>query len=545
MTARRKKINSQSTTWKKFPSKKKEPKPRQGRQVATWSAQQEVFYNACTKLDSNIALEARAGAGKTSSAVEACYRILEVNPSKQIAFVAYNKSIADELTQRAPEGVYVSTVHSLGFKCVSKYWNSFGRLTIGDTYVRKYAEAFWGPEPETAEDRQIYCQIVSMSKTRLASSAEDIKEVMNTFGFIPTCREDEMISNIEKSLIEMAKHPGTGQGNSAEISFDDMVWLPVINHWKPQPTFDVVFVDESQDLSPARAALIKSAIKRNGNIIIVGDPRQAIYSWAGASTDSFDSLVKEFNAQVLPLTATRRCAKAIVKEANVYVPDLEALPSASEGEIIDDIEFNNIPDLLEPGNAVISRTNAPLVKLFFRLVKKHSNTGRKVCLLGRDFGTRLSARIKSWKKTFEKKGNKFTVVDLLESNDAWVEKEKERIERRGGSPEIIIDQSEAIEALCIDLNNPISTTAAVDEVLLRCEAFADQPNDINAIVLTSTHKAKGLEWNKVYMLEDTYMPGWSKNKTEEENLVYVATTRAKNILVYVYGAKKSKKDAED
>ena len=68
--------------------------------------------------------------------------------------------------------------------------------------------------------------------------------------------------------------------------------------------------------------------------------------------------------------------------------------------------------------------------------------------------------------------------------------------------------------------------------------FTDEPNT-SRLTLSTVHKAKGLEFETVFILDfDKYMPSkWAAQdwqKVQERNLIYVAVTRAKNKLVYIY-----------
>src|SRR5690606_15545707 len=69
------------------------------------------------------------------------------------------------------------------------------------------------------------------------------------------------------------------------LTYDDQCWLPIVNDWGVEQ-YDAVFVDEAQDLSPARRELVRRALKDNGRLFVVGDRYQAIYGFAGADIDS-------------------------------------------------------------------------------------------------------------------------------------------------------------------------------------------------------------------------------------------------------------------
>lgn len=71
--------------------------------------------------------------------------------------------------------------------------------------------------------------------------------------------------------------------------------------------------------------------------------------------------------------------------------------------------------------------------------------------------------------------------------------------------------------------------------------FQDSENSRTpAVILSSVHKAKGLEWNKVLLLTWTFnkkAPGADKPSLEEQNIYYVGLTRSKDTLVMVHDSK--------
>ena len=67
--------------------------------------------------------------------------------------------------------------------------------------------------------------------------------------------------------------------------------------------------------------------------MVVGDDRQAIMGFAGASANALDELIEELQAEVLPLTMTWRCPMAVVCEAQKIVPDIHGADGAIEGSV--------------------------------------------------------------------------------------------------------------------------------------------------------------------------------------------------------------------
>jgi superfamily I DNA/RNA helicase len=215
---------------------------------------------------------------------------------------------------------------------------------------------------------------------------------------------------------------------------------------------------------------------------------------------------------------------------------------------VDNLDVSKIMDEAMAGDAVISRTNAPLVKLFFAFAKN----GKRCVMLGKDYGAMLAHRIKGWKNAARKEGISFDGDELLTRNRAWFAERIEKLgEGKASQKERARDEMETVQALCGDLSVPMDTEKAVDEVLSRCFKMFSKDGAAkgakDAVVLSSTHKFKGDERNRVFLLIETYNPGESKSgregeAKEETNLLYVGITRAQNHLTYVTGVKSASND---
>jgi superfamily I DNA/RNA helicase len=299
-----------------------------------------------------------------------------------------------------------------------------------------------------------------------------------------------------------------------EYDFDDMIWIPVSAGLRVKQ-FDRVIVDEGQDLNACQHRLARMARRAGGRIVLVGDDRQAIYAWRGAEAGGIDGFVRDLGARVLRLPVTYRCGQAIVALAKTAVADYEAAPSNAPGRVDSASEAKMVKDA-QPGDAVLSRVNAPLVGLCLEFLK----AGKRARVVGRDVGRHLLALVSG-----AEKAGATGVPALAKWVGEWEKAEVERVLAHDppGDPDPIHDRAECVAALSEGADSIAAVRARIADL------FTDDPGR-GEVVLSSTHKAKGLEWDTVWMLADTYRSAFGG---EEENLWYVAVTRAISRLVMV------------
>lgn len=491
-----------------------------------WSVKQLAVFDAIAQGESNLMVDAVAGAGKTSTILEG---MKKVPPGLSILFVAFNKSIAKELAKRAPQGVDVSTLHALGFKaCMRGLKLAAPPNTVNGDKARDIARSITGADLDWSkrEWANAVAKTVSLAKSYLARTEEEIDAVIDQHGVCPPERAEErpaFIRAVQAVMIQCAR--AGEEGESKSIDFDDMVWLPVERNLSVKQ-YDRIFVDETQDLNAAQIALVLKALKPGGRICAIGDPRQSIYQFRGASADAFDKVKQALDAKVLPLSVTYRCAKAVVREAQTMVPHLEAAADAEEG-MVESVGEHRMLTEAKAGDFVLSRINAPLLKLCLAFLKD----GRRAAIQGRDVGAKLAGLVK--------RARKEDVEGMLAYVEKWASIEVVRLEKRDRDATGIHDMRECIFALS---EGETETTAVVSKIE---RLFADG-DETTRITLSSTHKAKGMERDRVWLLRDTYLQtrfvkigGKLEPKPmgiEEHNLYYVATTRARRELFLVLGA---------
>ncbi len=283
-----------------------------------------------------------------------------------------------------------------------------------------------------------------------------------------------------------------------------------------------ILVHNCQDLNRTQMELLPRLVNPGGRIVVVGDPRQAIYSFRGADEGAFETLRATLDAKILPLTVTFRCPKAVVREAQVMVPDIEARADAPEGQV------SSVPELplqdLRPGDFVLSRSNAPLVRAALRCLARRM----PVVIQGRDITVKVRELLDS--AAADGAPEAPALVDWL---DGWLVKRKIWLEARDLGTAEVIDLHDAVTTLVRALGSSAKVRQVMEELSTSNEADAK-----DKIVFSSVHRAKGLERERVYMFRDTFLrkthaPAGEAPSEEEENLYYVAVTRSAGTLVMV------------
>lgn len=496
--------------------------------MATWSTYQEAVFADIESGSGHTVVLARAGSGKTTTIMEG----LKLVPrGLSVLMVAFNKSIAKELERRAPAGVEVKTCHGYGLRACSR---KYGRVRIDDGRLHALIRVLVENTPETSDLRAALAKTVSLAKGCLCRTAREVDALMDDFG-IDLGEEgdrDEFIAMVlkllgwcadpfkqaqMKSARQREEHWVLYQSNEVAIDFDDMVWLPVANELRVFQ-FDRVFVDETQDLNAAQIELALKACKRGGRILAVGDDRQAIYRFRGADANAMQNVIDRLGAKVLPLSITYRCPKSVVRVAQLIVPDLEWAPNAEEGSVTE-ASVEEMYKNVREGDFILSRTNAPLIGHCLRLLRD----GRRANIQGRDIGAQLAS--------FIKKSKCRSIEALREYTDAWCEREVARLLKKDPPADTAGVEDKAATVLAL-----AEGCASVDELLANIDRLFSDSDPETKIILSTTHKAKGLERDNVFMLADTYLRkprGAATAGKEEQNLYYVAATRAKKNLVFV------------
>lgn len=492
------------------------------------SKYQQAFYDELTNTTNSIMINAMAGSGKTTSIVEATKLI---PPGEPTIFLAFNKSIAETLKTRVPQWVTASTLHSFGARALMLH---YGALKIDENKVyglalKMYTDICANPNKE---EKNSYCYRVATLVGKMQMTLADVEDVEGLlmlalrFGIEIYDNEIEAAKVILEASVKLSK---------TVIDFNDMIYIPAITNLKMKK-FKYVFVDEVQDLNAAQQTLVKKIIHpKGGRLICVGDPKQSIYGFAGSDLDSYNNMRNLMpNTVELPLSICYRCTQEIVKFVQTIVPGIEFNPAAPVGVPPRDGSYNEI----KAGNWVLCRNTQPLVLLWLKLVREE----RKAYIKGREIGKNLINLIKRTKTGSIENMLKKLNADRVELKIKLI---KKRVYRPDQSDKMI-EFNEKFQVIKI-LSKGMVT---VNELVTKIDSiFMDKGTD--AVVLSTIHKAKGSETDNVFILCKELIPSkYAKSEEDlmqEENLRYVAYTRAKKDLVFIndFDLEEEKKNMAD
>ncbi len=492
--------------------------------------QESIFDFAVSNPTTSFVVGAGAGAGKTSTLKELAKRL---NDGKRgILFLAFNKSIANELQTKVGNFCDCKTLHAQGFVALAKAIQTlYGKKGVMDarkwvSYIQNNYSVLSNYDFESVADNMrselisTFCYNTSaiLDKCRLelikSGDMNAIESVIEHYGLETIADEAEAVN----TLLQIAYNV------TETYDFTDMITIPAINTnvTKYINTYKNVFVDECQDLSKAQQTLMLASVAKGGRFIAVGDRHQAINGFAGADNQSFDRLVELSGGNEFPLSICYRCGKDIVRLANEIVPELEYWENSDNGTI------SNVTDLstIRKGDMIICRKSAPLLGLALKMIAK----GIPAKVKGLDIAKNLINMVTKFKAK--------TIQSLYTKLDNEYEKILKEVEKKGHTnPKCstrarnFMDKYECIKVVA----DECSTIAEIKNKLE--SIFADYTKS-NEITLSTIHKAKGLEADNVFIVLPNKLPLTFKGQKEWEyeqelNLKYVAITRAKKNLVWV------------
>lgn len=482
----------------------------------------EIFL----ETDKNILVQAGPGTGKSTTML---YLTQFLTPFESGVMLAFNKRIVEELTEKLREksirNVQAATLHSFGLAMIrkagmrfkidkNKFYKIFNSLE-GD-FIEEMKSL---PKKEELKIMFAVKFLDNFSRIYLSEDFNLIKDTAENAGIW-----DITTTNLLKKVWEVFLDKRKEYNNMSYkiIDFTDMLYYPILFNLKVEENYTHVFIDESQDLSLLQHKIFELICNNDSfqKFISVGDFRQSINGFAGASPESFELFQKYSNTVTLPLDITYRCPPIITDELSKIYSGVQ--PFKKKGGVlqtVDEKSLINIPSK----SLVLCRNTAPLIHTSFLL----GNLGKKCYILGKDTLNSIKQQLK----------------DYMDMNihKALVEASKELHKVSSNSSTenrikfyFLKDAIDVATSLKKNFNLPYGSTLKnyFNKAMV---LFTPTPE---SIVLSTIHKSKGLEAKNVYLInKKKLMPSkMARGKValvQEKNLFFVAMSRSSENFYYL------------
>ncbi len=488
-----------------------------------------------------------AGSGKTTALVFLAEVLAHLDPSLTCLVLVFGRPNADEMAPKfkkvRPYKTITGTFHSIGFGAYRRWAQGSGirNVQIDKQKVYRIIDHMF----ETGVINEFEKRAYSMFAKRLIGLAKsagvthlvpDENQIWIDFCEVHDVDVEEEGATRERG-IEIAREVLRRNNEMLNVvDFDDMLYMPLIHNCSFFKN-DIVMGDEWQDTNAVQRALVARMLKKGGRLIVVGDPHQAIYFFRGATADAMDISAEKYNMDLFGLTYSFRCPKAVVRYVQQYVSHIKAHPKAIEGAVshftVDktgkailrdyfEPEKTRVFEGFKPTDTILCRNGAPIIELAYRFIRM----GIGCRILGRDIGEGL--------KSLVKKLNAKDIDELIVKLEKWYKRESEAALSKGDEGKVnrLEDKFLSLKSIMDHLNEDSRT---IDGLNNQIDNLFDDATNGGILTLCTAHKAKGKEWDRVFIYRPELMPSkWARSKVQleqEKNLQYVAGTRAKNELV--------------
>jgi len=509
--------------------------------------EQEAILDAFMDAKPMI-VQAGAGTGKTTT-----LQMLAESTDDIGLYVAFNRSVAQEARGRFPNTVDACTAHALAKRMLEQddHWRNVIRSKFSasgnDSAKAVYDKIIYPVYPHEGDnvfhyneglkiatgvkDRAYlyhtnWAQLVSGTVKKFCQSAdpEITEEHFNSSiaarsinkhnsGYV--ARTLNANPRVVARTIELARKYWERiiDPEDTKISFGFDHILKVWQLSNPVLDYDYILFDEAQDANATLSHVLLAQHAHGTQLVVVGDQNQAIYGFTGSldAMKKFEEAVPE--AVVLPLMESWRFGKPIADAAN-QVLATKGVPERITGlgtKTLPLIENYTQVDFIDEGvDAVLCRSNTGCLEAALWVLEQHPNVRIGLSVNLREMREFYEAAV-----NFQQTGK--TKYPVMKDFKTFLEFATAVTEDPDMTMEFGLLMRTAAKA------------GGVEKALVqiaRIDSLTVSPEEAD-ITITTIHQSKGAEWNNVLLYDD-----WTSgvNNNEEKNLLYVATTRAKERL---------------
>ena len=476
------------------------------------------------------------GTGKTTTLLNKVDDYLKETDPDRIGYFAFTQKAAyharDEAIKKfnltEDDLPYFRTLHSLAFRKLglkkdqvmqSRHYKDLGKK-LG--FPVSYAEHQEDHGIFTSDSE--YLQIIQLAQLRNITPEQQYNRREHTQDL-----ELDKLHIIHNELKRYKKEYNL-------IDFNDMI----LNFIKSDlsPKFDVIFIDEAQDLSLMQWDMTKTIWNKTEDTFIAGDDDQAIFKWAGADVDSFIALQDQMIN--LPLIQSHRIPMKVHQLAMEIINrikhriDKTWRPKTNEGSLHRHYDVDSV-DMSSGEWLVLARTKHMLQEVGDYLERRgwYYETRHK-----RSYEKDIHEAATNWEHLRQGQILNYKQVEKIyrHMNDTHVDKSKLKGMVKGsfyGIDALTKDYGLKTNKVWFEaFGGDKSGTRKID-YLKKMRVNGEQLNKKPRIELSTIHAAKGGESQNVVLLTNltkTTLNTYEKNPDDENRLFYVGATRTKENL---------------
>jgi len=521
-----------------------------------------------------VAILAGAGTGKTRVISRRCaYAIATgVVPDDQVLVVTFSDKAATEMAERLAAlghaAVTARTFHAHALSQLRYFWPTLhhgadlpailqSKIPIVIRLARNLPGGYRFTQSKDLADE------IEWAKSRRIAPAAYVEAIGARTPPVPAELFARLFADYERV-----------KQRSGQIDFDDMLVLAVDLLETDESARALVqsrkrwlSVDEYQDTSPLQERLLELWTGDRGDLCVVGDEDQTIYTFTGATSDFLSGFERRHSgATVIALTENYRSSPQILELANRLIAgtgrskaltatrpagppptirryrddesELLALAAEAKRLLVEGVPSTEI--------AVLVRMNAQLVPVEHALAV----AGLPYQVRGQRFHERRDVR--DAVRLVRDAGLEARGAQLRQAIVALWERElgyEEGVTPAGADSR---ERAAALDTLLAILGELIAAnpagvdTAAFFAELSEREASERRAGSGGGIQLLTYHRAKGMEWDAVFlpMLEEGYLPihhalDDPEAIAEERRLLYVGITRARRHLALSWAERRA------
>ncbi len=467
----------------------------------------------------DIKINAVAGSGKTTTVIE----YAKARPkNSSILYLAFNRSVKLEAVKKfADKGlanVKVETAHSLAYRKIVLANNY--RVRPQGYKTNEIAELLGLQGYEEKHTEYILANHINKFVTYFCNSDKQKVQDLNYLDVVKDAKAKTFVTRFYPLIVAQSRLL-LGKMDSGEIDIIHDFYLKKFQLSNPRLNFDYILFDEGQDASPA---MLDIFLKQHATKVIVGDTHQQIYSWRYAVNS-----LEEVDFATFHLSTSFRFSQDIANLAmevlkwKSHLYDYEPIPITGNGVTR---EYKT--------KAVLARTNLGLLLKAIEYVTEKKKVQHIY----------FEGNINSY--TYADEGA--SLYDVLNLYNGNYDRIKDKLIKAMKDLDDLEDYIEKTEDVQLGMMVEIVRTYGnrIPEIIkaIKDKHVGNEEKEKAEMIFSTVHRSKGMEYDAIHLVDDfiteeklkqlkeeNKREGISSSKLNEEiNLLYVAVTRAKNII---------------